>query len=262
MHPELVSKIEQTAYTMLEDHWHFQVINHSKEENTGEIDPEYIFQLSLEPLIDNLTQSDILDTNEQVIGRRFNLTGGISANLRITDIVSGELKYIRDIKLTQSTVGYKDFNKRTFHFNTGKSVARKRPYPSSPEREALILQDEKNQLLESALNSWDAAWEKEINRVFPCPIHLVKVLDGSTKKPKEIQVDAGHDFGLQKNAYLTLVTIKIYEAMGEQFVRYEQLGYYYPKEIEAHHSTGNIFGGRKAVGEALAAGKQVFLRLQ
>jgi hypothetical protein len=88
------------------------------------------------------------------------------------------------------------------------------------------------------------------------------VLDGSEKKPKQILVDAGQDFDLQKNVYLTLVTIKTYEALGEQFVRYEHLGYYYPKEIEAHQSTGNIFGGRKAVGEALAAGKQVFLRLQ
>jgi len=91
---ELIRDLESTAYKSLEDHWHFQVVNHSEEENTGEVDPEYIFQLSLEPIIDNLSQQDMLDTNKQVIGKRITLTGGISANLRITDIVSGESTFL------------------------------------------------------------------------------------------------------------------------------------------------------------------------
>ncbi|MEL7221838.1 MAG: hypothetical protein AAGJ93_10995 [Bacteroidota bacterium] len=259
---ELIRDIESTAYKSLEDHWHFQVVNHSEEENTGEVDPEYIFQLSLEPIIDNLSQQDLLDTNKQVIGKRINLTGGISANLRITDIVSGELKYVRDIKATQSATGSKYYQTSTFFFSGGKTGNRQRPYPSTPDKEALIIQDEKNRLLDSALKAWKTAWNKEITRLFPCAIHLVEVLEGSEKKPKVIRVDAGKDFGLRKNVYLSIVTIKAYEAMGETFATHEQLGYYYPKEIEDQQSTGNIFGGRKAVGTALAEGKQVYLLLQ
>lgn len=259
---ELIRDIERTAYKTLEDHWHFQVVNHSEEENTGEVDPEYIFQLSLEPLIDNVSQQDLLDTNKQVIGRSISITGGISANLRITNIVSGELKYVRDIKVTQYAVGSKYYQTSTFYFSSGKSGNRQRPYPSTPDKEALIIQDEKTRLLTSSLKLWKTAWQKEITRIFPCAIHLVEVIDGSAKKPKVIRIDAGKDFGLRKNVYLTLGTIKVYEAMGETFAKFEQLGYYYPKEIEDNQSTGNIFGGRKAVGTALAEGQQVYLRLQ
>ena len=49
--PGLVERLQLAAYKLLELHWHFQVINHSTEQNTGEVDPEYIFQLSLRRLL-------------------------------------------------------------------------------------------------------------------------------------------------------------------------------------------------------------------
>lgn len=260
----LVERIQAVAYTSLENHWHYQVINHSSKANTGEIDPEYIFQLSLEPLIDELSQNDSRDSNRVVFRTNYFFQAGISLNLRVTNIVTGEIQYSEEVESRQYGQGRKNFKARTFFFDYGRRpdwyFPKKLPYPSSPEEEAQIILNHKADMLNKALDEFPAIWQRTLVEIFPSPIHLVSVLDGSKKKPKVIVVDAGLDFGLKKNAPMELYVLKVYNAMGEQFVREERLGYFYPKEIEANSSVGNILGGRKAVGQALERGETIFCR--
>ncbi len=269
--PSLVERLQLAAYKLLELHWHFEVINHSTEQNTGEVDPEYIFQLSLQPLIDELSQRDVLDSNKVLVRTSYSLQAGIRLNLRVTDIVTGELKYSRDVESVQRTSGNKFFRPPSMHFAEDSKAAASRtsslsgykyPFPSSPEAEAQILQEQKNRLLTKSLDAFPDIWNRALSELFPVAIHLVEVIDGSAKKPKKILIDAGEDFGVEIGWPMDLFTYKVYRAMGEEFVREETIGNFYPYKIGPNSTVGRIWGGRKEVGEALARGEKVFLRFR
>lgn len=267
--PGLVERIQTVAYKLLEQHWHFQVVNHSTEENTGEIAPEYIFQLSLQPLIDELSQRDVLDSNKVLVRTSYSIRSGLRLNLRVTNIVSGELKYSRDVESIEQTAGSKFFRPPYMRFAETSKVASSQfdkgiqyPFPESPEAEAQILQEQKNRLMVKALDEFPDIWTHTLSELFPVAIHLVEVIDGSAKKPKKILIDAGEDFGVRIGWPMDLYTYKVYRAMGEEFVREEPLGNFYPVDIKANSTIGRIWGGRKAVGEALARGDQIFLRFR
>lgn len=272
--PRLVERIQLIAYRTLEQHWHFQVINHSEEENTGEVDPEYIFQLSLQPLIDDLGQRDVKDSNDVHVETKYYVKSGMRLNLRVTNIVTGELKYSQDVESIASSTGTKSFRPPTMRFvntdtrvasrftNTGLGPGAGYPFPKSPEAEAQMLQEEKNRLLMKALDDFPGIWQRTLSGLFPVAIHLVEVINGSETKPKKIRIDAGEDFGVRIGYPMDLYTYKVYRAMGEEFVREETLGNFYPADIQADHTIGRIIGGRKDVGEALARGEQIFLRFR
>ena len=265
--PALVERVQLVAYTALERHWHFQVINHSTEENKGEVDPEYIFQLSLQPLIQNLSQNDTRDTNGVLVRTNYYLSEGIRLNVRITDIVTGELKYSQDVESIKSARGRKIFRSQQMLFAYGATVdwrsnTSSYPFPTSPQMEAQIIQDEKNKLLRKALDDFPAVWQRALTEFFPSPIHLVSVVDGSAKKPKMVMIDAGEDYGLRRGYPLEAYTYKAYRALGEQFLREEVLGTFYPTEIRPNSTIGRIYRGKREVGEALARGDTVFFRIK
>lgn len=265
--PGLTERIQLVAYTILEQHWHYEVINHSSAKNTGEIDPEYIFQLSLQPLIEDLSQNDIRDTNKVLVRTDYYLSEGIRLNLRVTDIVSGELKYSRDVESIKSARGRKYFNSQMMAFAYGATVnwnlgTTKYPFPNSPEEEASIIQEEKNKLLLKALDELPAIWRQTLVEIFPVPIHLGTIINGSSKKPKQVQIDAGEDFGIRKGYPLEVYTYKVYRALGEEFLREEKLSTFYPVDIGPDSTVGRLYGGRKEVGDALARGEQIFLRFK
>ncbi|MGH1437383.1 MAG: hypothetical protein ACRBG0_23290 [Lewinella sp.] len=264
--PGVVERVQQIAFLSLERHWHFQVINHSTEENKGEVDPEYIFQLNMEPLIDDLSQSDALDTLGMLTRTNYSLAGGFSFNLRVTNIVTGELKYSREVKCVTRAYGRKNFLARNFVFDYGRNpdwkFVKMYPFPGSPQEEATIIQEQKNKLLLDALDALPAVWNKELSALFPCPIHLVKVVAGKTKKPTRVIIDAGADNGISIGDPLELFTYDVYQAMGQTFIREEKLATFYPIEIEENQTRGSIYGGRKEVGQALERGETVFLRFK
>ena len=265
--PGLVQRVQQVAYTALEQHWHYQVINHSSSDNTGEVDPEYIFQLSLQPLIDDLSQSDVQDSNKVVVQTNYYLARGLRLNVRVTDIVTGELKYSRSVESIKSARGRKFFTSRRMVFAYGATVDWRTntsgyPFPNSAREEADILQAEKNKLMQQALDEFPAIWQQALAELFPVPIHLLAVENGSAKKPKQVRIDAGQDFGIRKGFPLEVYTYKIYQALGEEFVREEVLSTFYPVEVGANNCTGRLWGGRKEVGEALARGERIFLRFK
>lgn len=264
--PGVVERVQQIAYLSLERHWHFQVINHSTEENKGEIDPEYIFQLSMEPLVDDLSQSDVVDSLGRLTRTNYSLAGGLSFNLRVTNIVTGELKYSREVKCVTRAYGRKNFLARNFVFDYGKNPDWKSvkmyPFPGSPQEEAAIIQEQKNKLLLDALDAFPGVWNKTLSGIFPCPIHLTQVLSGKKKKPAQITIDAGEDQGISKGSPLELFTYNVYQAMGQTFVREDKLATFYPTEIGEHQTNGYIYGGRKEVGQALERGETVFLRFK
>lgn len=265
--PGLVQRIQQVAYTILEQHWHFEVINHSSSENSGEIDPEYIFQLSLLPLIDNLSQNDTRDSTKAIVRTNYYLSSGVKLNLRVTNIVTGELKYSHEISSIQSARGRKFFNPPNMVFAYGATVdwrfgTKRYPFPKSPAAEAQILQDEKNSLLRKALDEFPDIWRQALVEIFPSPIHLTSVINGSAKKPKEVMIDAGQDFGIRKGYAMEVYTYKVYQALGEQFIREEKLGNFYPIEVNADSCRGRLIGGRRDVGDALARGEDLFVRFR
>lgn len=264
--PGVVERVQQIAFLSLERHWHFQVINHSTEENKGEIDPEYIFQLSMEPLVDDLSQIDALDSLGRLTRTNYSLAGGLSFNLRVTNIVTGELKYSREVKCVTRAYGRKNFLARNFVFDYGKNPDWKSvkmyPFPGSPQEEAAIIQEQKNKLLLDALDAFPGVWNKTLSEIFPCPIHLINVLKGKQKKPIQVTIDAGEDKGISVGNPLELFTYDVYQAMGQTFVREEKLATFYPTEIQEHRTSGYIYGGRKEVGQALDRGETVFLRFK
>lgn len=260
--PLLVERIQNVAYLSVEQHWHYRVVNNSTEENTGEVDPEYLFQLSLEPLVDDLSQRDIYDTLGVLTQTKYSVTAGLSFNLRVTNIVNGELKYSREVRAVKGATGYKNFLARNMVFSYSETQKKMYPFPASPQMEAEIIQETKNKLLLDALDAFPAIWQQALNELFPAPMHLVKVIKGKRKKPKMIVVDAGEDYGISKGAILDLFTYDVYQAMGQTFVREEKLAAYYPTETEAHRSSGYVYFGRKEVGRALERGKQVFVRFR
>ncbi|MEL6658789.1 MAG: hypothetical protein AAFP77_29860 [Bacteroidota bacterium] len=265
--PAMVERIQLVAYTALERHWHFQVINSSTEENTGEVDPEYIFQLSLQPLVESLSQNDSRDTNGVLTRTNYFISEGIRLNLRITDIVTGELKYSQDVESIKSARGRKYFASRQMVFAYGATVdwrsnTNRYPFPTSPEMESQIILEEKNKLLRKALDEFPARWQETLTKIFPSPIHILSVVDGSAKKPKKVKIDAGADFGISRGYPLEAYTYKSYRALGEQFLREEVLGTFYPVEVGPNTTIGRIFGGRKEIGEALARGDTVFFRFK
>ena len=264
--PGVVERVQQIAFLSLERHWHFQVINHSTEENNGEIDPEYIFQLSMEPLVDDLSQSDVVDSLGRLTRTNYALAGGLSFNLRVTNIVTGELKYSREVKCVTRAYGRKNFQARNFVFDYGRNPDWKSvkmyPFPGSPQEEAAIIQEQKNKLLLDALDAFPGVWNKTLSEIFPCPMHLINVLKGKTKKPVQVTIDAGEDKGISIGNPLELFTYNVYQAMGQTFVREEKLATFYPTEIEEHRTSGYIYGGRKEVGQALERGDTVFLRFK
>lgn len=262
----VVDRVQQIAFLSLERHWHYQVINHSQKENKGEIDPEYIFQLSMDPLVDDLSQSDGVDSLGRLTRTNYSLAGGLSFNLRVTNIVTGELKYSREVKCVARAHGRKNFQARNFVFDYGRNpdwkFVKTYPFPSSPQEEAAIIQEQKNKLLLDALDAFPGVWNKALSEIFPCPIHLTEVLAGKKKKPAQIKIDAGEDQGISKGSPLELYTYNVYQAMGQTFVREQKLATFYPTEIYEHQTNGYIYGGRKEVGQALEQGKTVFLRFK
>ena len=56
--PQLVEHLQEVVHGTLENHWHFHVIDPDNDAPKGALDPEYIIQLTLQPLVEDATQKD------------------------------------------------------------------------------------------------------------------------------------------------------------------------------------------------------------
>ncbi|MEM1216150.1 MAG: hypothetical protein AAGJ82_10720, partial [Bacteroidota bacterium] len=259
---ELVQWLETKLYTTLEDHWHFQVVNHSREENLGVVDPEYIFQLSLGPIIDDIFQSEKRDTSGQLLGIDLVISSGVQFNLRVTNIQTGELKYAREIKSTVTSRGFKNPYAGILSLTQdgdGQS-ARVRPLPPTPAAEAQLLSAEKDRLFDLALKRLPRVWNDGLNRVFPVACYVTDITEGSAQKPTAIRINAGSSMGIKARGTWECYTAQVYEAMGEVFVYKKVIAYFSPRKIATHSTSGSVYSGRKELGEALRAGQKVFCR--
>lgn len=270
-----VRQMEEFAYRSMEAHWHYQVVNNSTNESLPDtIAPEYIIQLNLEPLQQQLSSRDIKDTLDQVLFTDYLIRVDLQATLRVTEITTGELKYVKKINTYKYACGRKDYKAGTFTFADGNKVdwattsaiairAQKRrihPLPDSPEKEGEIQQSEKNRLLRLAYANWKDRWQSTLLVIFPCRIHITKVLESKRGKPRWVQIDAGTDFRMKHNMYLRVYTQRNYEALDRTFVRTEDIGWIILKEVGEKSSRAKVTGGKKDIAAALERGDIIFCR--
>lgn len=260
--PALVERLRQVTGLSFERHWHFDVINHSSAQNDGSIDPEYVVQLTLLPLVDNMSKVSRTDS----LGPYFyySLSQGIEIDIRVTDIVTGEVVSNRTPAVTASGVAilrtatanpYFSFQ----HGHVGGGQRHLLPLPRSPEEEAQILSEQQRRLFLSALDEFPQQFNKILDDIFPVAIHMTKILDRNKKRVNRIRIDAGSAMGVEKGKAMRVVTYTSYDALGETFVRKDYMGWYYPTEIEEHTSEGILSGGRKDAANAVDAGKKIFI---
>lgn len=271
-----VRQMEQFAYRSIEAHWHYQVVNNSTNEALPDtVAPEYIIQLNLEPIQQQLSSRDIKDTLDQVIYTDYLIRVDLQTTLRVTEIATGELKYVKKINTYKYASGRKDYRARTFAFADGSNVnwqatmgsrlntrgQRVNNLPDTPEKEGQIQQSEKNRLLMQAYESWKNSWQASLLTIFPCRIHITKILESKRGKPQWVQIDAGEDFRLKHNAYLRVYTQRNYEALGRTFVRTEDIGWLILKEVGPKTTRAKVTGGKKDMVAAIERGDILFARI-
>lgn len=271
-----VRQMEQFAYRSIEAHWHYQVVNNSTNEALPDtVAPEYIIQLNLEPLQQQLSSQDIKDSLDQVVYTDYLIRVDLQTTLRVTEITTGELKYVKKINAYKYASGRKDYKAGTFTFSDGSNInwgatvpsvvrsqgRRVNNLPDTPEKEGQIQQSEKNRLLTQAYENWKYSWQRTLLDIFPCRIHITKVLETKRNKPQWVQIDAGENFRLKHNAYLRVYTQRNYEPLDRTFVRTEDIGWLILKEVGPQTTRAKVVGGKKDIAAALERGDVLFARI-
>ncbi len=264
---DFAREIEQYAYGRMEDSWRFIIVNSETAPVSDTVAPEYIVQINLEPLKEGSSTREIRDSARQVIGTSIHVSAGIKVNLRVTTITTGELLYSREVEANKYTEGRKIFSRGNVTFSDGRQLSsiprgRSYPMPKTAEEEAELIQREKSRLYGLVLAEWKEQWDQTLYRIFPMRIHITNILERKGKKAQWVQIDAGENFELSKNAYMRVYTQRNYHAMGRTFVRVEDIGWLSVREVGTDSSRAKINPiGRQAVTDALDSGQVVFCRL-
>ena len=265
--PQLVEHLQEVVHGTLENHWHFHVIDPENDAQKGALDPEYIIQLTLQPLVEDATQKDVRDSYGRKTGTDYFLAMGIRLNLRVTDIVSGELLYSQMVDSILPGRGRKRAQTGSIIFITGNKPnwshnPRSYPYAALAHEEEKILLEEKSKLFQDAIERFPYIWQKALASIFPAPIHITDILEGSKRRPYVMRIDAGSDYGIVKGRPLEVYVYKTYEVFGEKQARADVVGIFIPGEVSANSTVGHIVDGYRDIGLALVRGEQVFLRFK